>query len=82
MHGVIRWFRPPPLKFWLYGGTATVFLVAAIWDVVRGVGVELGSNPPPLLHGLRLGIGIVICVAVGAVLTWRAARAYRQAQLR
>ena len=77
MHAVIRWFRTPlPLKFWLYAGLATPFLLIGLLALEWAVQVELSGNAPPLSHGLRQGVWIVFCFAVGGILVWRAVRSY------
>jgi hypothetical protein len=77
MRAVIRWFRTPlPLKFWIYSGLATPFVLLGTMAVIRGVQVEL-DDPVPLSHGLRYEVWIVICFALGGVFIWRAIRAYR-----
>ena len=77
MRAIIRWSRTPlPLKFWIFAGLATPFVLIGILAVARAVQVEL-DDPPPLSHGLRQGVGIVICLALGGALIWLAVRAYR-----
>jgi hypothetical protein len=79
MRSVARWLGTPlPLKFWLYAGGATVFVLTGVFEVARAVSIELGDAPPPLSHGLRFGLGIVISFAVGGLLVWRAIRVYRR----
>jgi hypothetical protein len=78
MRAVVRWFRTPlPLKFWIFSGLATPFVLIGILAVARAVQVEL-DDPPPLSHGLRQGVWIVICFALGGVFIWRAVRAYQR----
>ncbi len=78
MRSVMRWFRTPlPLRFWIFFWLAAPFVLFGTLVLVRAVQVEL-ENPQPLSHGLRPGVWIVGCFALGGVFIWRAVRAYQR----
>ncbi len=75
---MVRWLRTPlPLKFWIFFWLAAPLVLYGTLVLVRAVHVEL-DNPRPLTHGLRAGVWIVGCFALGGVFAWRAVRAHQR----